>query len=431
MGVLDALRRAGRYLAWPLLFSALAALAVFVRSSALDPVYVSEVSLQAVPGPPESTRERLVGVGASDAISVGARTAVVRGERLVIEVTASAGDEAAKRATAVASEVSDAAAARSLRDLDAKVAEQRQVVAELEARLPAAPPVGRAALEQQLAEATQELLELESTPPDRLEVAAAPTRPRAPISPTPVSDAAAAFAVVLAAASFVAVVVASRSDRFLRGRLGADIAQLTDTPLLAVVSGDDDQRKEAVAAVRGALLLLPDVERLRTLAVATPDAGPAATSFVWALAQSVAALGADVVAIDANLRAPRLHDLAGGERRPGFAELLRTEVAVVEVTQGSAPRFIAAGSEVDDPMSLLTAGSLRPVLESVEGELIVVDLPAALRHGDAVAVAPATDATLVVIDPRRTRRRDLADLVRQLRLVGAHVAGVVAVVPAA
>ena len=430
MGFLDALRRAARYLVWAVLFSALAALAVFVRSSALDPVYVSEVSLQAVPGEPRSTRAGLLGVAAADAVGGGAHSAVVRGERLVIEVTASAGDEAAKRATALAAEVSDAAVRRSTSRLETAIELRRQVVTDTEAALPAATPEARPGLELALASATQELLELESTPPDRLELAAAPTTPRSPIAPTPARDAAAAFAVVLAATAFAAVVVAARSDRFLRGRLGADIAHLTDAPLLAVVAGDEEQRQEAVAAVRGALLLLPDVDRLRTLAITTPDAGVAATSLTWALAESVSALGASVVAVDANLREPRLHELAAGQRDPGFAELLRDEVTVGEVLQGVEPRFVGAGGEVGDPMSLLTAGSLRPVLESVEGELVVVDLPVALRYGDAVAVAPAADATLVVIDPRRTRRRDLADLVRQLRLVGAHVAGVVAVVPA-
>ena len=429
MAVLDALRRAGRYLAWALLFSAVAALAMFVRSSAIEPLYVSEVSLQAVPGEPESTVENVLGRAARAAADEEVRSAVVAGDRLVIEVTASTGDDAAKRATMVAAGISDAIAAGSLQRIDSDIAQQRQMVSDLEGALPAAPPEARAELEERFSAATDTLLELESTPPDRLELASTPTVPRSPVAPTPVRDATMAFALALAATSLLAVIVAARTDRFLRGRIGADVARITGSPLLAVVAGDDEQRREAVAAVRGALLLLPDVERLRTLAIATPDAGEAASALAWDLAESVASLEVPVVAVDANLRSPRLHHRADRPREPGLTDVLRSEAAVTEVIQGADPGFIGAGNPVDDPMSLLTTGDLGPVLEAVDAELVIVDLPAALRYGDAMAVAPATDATLVVVDPRRSRRRDLADLVRQLRLVGANVAGVVAVVP--
>ena len=425
---LDALRRAGRYLAWAVVFSALAALAMFVRSSAIEPVYVSEVVLRAVPGEADSTAASVLGRATAAASDEEVRSAVVLGERLIIEVDASAGDEAAKRATATAGDVSDAVAAASLRRLDASIAQQRQTVADLEGALQAAPPEARPDLERRFTAATNTLLELEATSPDRLELASAPTVPRSPVAPTPVRDAAAAFAVVLAATSLVAVVVAARTDRFLRGRIGADVARLTGSPLLAVVAGDEEQRREAVAAVRGALLLLPDVERLRTLAVATPDAGPAASSLAWSLAESVAVLDAVVVAVDANLRAPRLHTLADRERSPGLSDVLLGSEPLEAVVQEGQPGFVGAGTAVDDPMSLLTTGDLGPVIESIDAELVIVDLPAALRYGDAMAVAPAVDATVVVIDPRRSRRRDLADLVRQLRLVGAQVVGVVAVV---
>lgn len=426
--MLDALRRAGRYLLWSALFSAMAALAVFVRSSAVTPVYVSQVELRAKPGGDVSA-ETVLSRAVAAAGDEDVRSARIVGDRLVIEVAASQRDEAAKRATATAGEVSDTISAGSLRRLDADVARQRQVVLDLEARLPAAPPEARPELERQFSQATETLLAMEAATPDRLELASTPTVPDSPLGPTPARDAAVAFAAALAGSSLLALVVAARSDRFLRGRLSAEVAKLTGAPLLAVVAGDDDQRREAVAAVRGALLLLPDVERLRSLTVVTPDAGDAASGLAWDLALSVSSLDVEVVAVDANLREPRLHQLAGRERAPGLSDVLVHDLSAEMAVAGERPGLLPAGETVDDPMSLLTTGGLRPVLESIPAELVVVDLPVAMRFGDAMAVAPATDATLVVIDPRRTRRRDLADLVRQLRLVGAHVAGVVAVVP--
>lgn len=428
MALLDALRRAGRYLAWAVLFSALAALAMFIRSSAMEPVYVSKVSLQAVPGEAESTREAVLGRAAAVALDEGGRSATVTDDRLVVEVTASASDEAAKRATAVAAAISDSIAAGSLRRLDDMIARQRQLTADLQGRLPEATPEARPELERQLSEGTETLLQLEATAPDRLELAAAPTVPTSPVAPTPSRDAGIAFALTLAATSITALFAAARADRFLRRGLGADVIRLTEAPLLAVVAGEEEDRREAVAAVRGALLLLPDLDRLRTLAVITPDASRAASSLVWDLTKSVALLDAAVVAVDANLRMPRLHHLASLPRAPGLSDVLSGRTEIDGVVQGKAPGFVGAGFETDDPISLLTTGELRAVLESIDAELVIVDLPPAMRFGDAMAVAPAVDATLVVIDPRRTRRRDVADLVRQLRFVGAHVAGVVAVV---
>lgn len=449
--MLDVLRRSARPLGWALLFSGIVALAVFVRSSALDSVFVSRVQVRAVPGDPATTSSTdLLGRAAASVDSPAVREVEIERDRLFIEATATEPTEAARAAETAAASASDTIATGSLRRLDADIARQRQAVTALQAQVAAAPAPARADLEAQLSAATETLLALEATPPDRLELVGRASVPDRAEAPRPARDAAVGFAAALLLSAVFAFAAVVRSDRFARGSLSADVVRLAEAPLLAVVAGEADGRQEAVAAVRGALLLLPDLDRLRTLAVVTPDAGDAASELVWSLSASVASLDVPVCVIDANLRDPRQHLLAEISREPGFADALgepdlasgltslqrlsrsqpRTSAAELPAGEGSTGvSVVAAGAAVRDPMALLTAGTLRPLLESPPAELVVVDTPTARSFPDAVAIAPACDATLLVVDPRRSRRRDLADLARQLRLVGARVAGVVAVVP--
>jgi Mrp family chromosome partitioning ATPase len=58
-------------------------------------------------------------------------------------------------------------------------------------------------------------------------------------------------------------------------------------------------------------------------------------------------------------------------------------------------------------------------------ELILIDTPASVFFADAFAIASQCDATLIVINGRKTRRRAVRKLVAQLRQVNATPVGVV------
>jgi len=89
-------------------------------------------------------------------------------------------------------------------------------------------------------------------------------------------------------------------------------------------------------------------------------------------------------------------------------------------------RIVPAGAPVPDPVGLFAGRSFAETLDGMTwAELVVVDTPAASLFADALAIASQCDATLVVVDAERTKRRAVRNLVENLRQVSAQPIGIV------
>jgi hypothetical protein len=87
---------------------------------------------------------------------------------------------------------------------------------------------------------------------------------------------------------------------------------------------------------------------------------------------------------------------------------------------------LTAGHPVSDPAGLVGGWITTAVFPLFSrSDLVVLDTPATASHPDALALAPLCDATLLVVDPRTSRRRSCLRLLEQLRGVGANPVGVV------
>ncbi|HMO08599.1 MAG TPA: CpsD/CapB family tyrosine-protein kinase [Paracoccaceae bacterium] len=152
----------------------------------------------------------------------------------------------------------------------------------------------------------------------------------------------------------------------------------------------------------------------RRLAVTSPGPG-CGTSLVTAnLALSLARLtDGRTLAVDLNLRAPglartlalretqALHDVLTGAQ-PLEAHALR---------HGETLALALNGKQVADPGACLqaadTAAALASMIEYLDPDMALFDLPPALVADDALAVSHAMDAVLLVVDGRRTRPDDI------------------------
>lgn len=152
----------------------------------------------------------------------------------------------------------------------------------------------------------------------------------------------------------------------------------------------------------------------RRLAVTAPGPG-CGTSLVTAnLALSLARRpGSRTLAVDLNLRTPglartlalretqALHDVLTGAQ-PLEAHALR---------HGATLALALNGVPVADPGACLqsadTAAALASMIEHLDPEIALYDLPPALMADDALAVAHAVDAVLLVVDGTRTQADDV------------------------
>jgi Mrp family chromosome partitioning ATPase len=240
-----------------------------------------------------------------DAVSIEAA-----GESDLVTVTAEWGspNQAAAVANAFAAEIA------SFRRETARADIQRAIDA-LEATLPAESGTGAAA-SAAAREVRDRLLQLEALKAlqtGNVQVVEAATPPEHRSSPTPLRNAFLAGVVALLIAVFVVILMSRFSDRVddeeeLTALMGTSVlTRIPHWPGDARESSEEPAFAEAFEFLRLNLELIGHEGDSVVVAVTSPTAGEGKTTVVAWLASSLAASGAEVTALDLDLRKPELH----------------------------------------------------------------------------------------------------------------------------
>ncbi len=222
------------------------------------------------------------------------------------------------------------------------------------------------------------------------------------------------------------------------GRLGpaARRAGGSSPPLLGDPGGPG---ADAVHTVRANLELANAAVGARTIMVTSLHAGEGVSAAAANLAVALARSGRHVAIVDLDLREPSLAALFGLDDRLGVTTLARGECEVSEAllpiplthadgsgstapasngsgAVGALLEVVTAGPRSAHPTELLSSGALAAALAHMRqrAEIVLVVLPALLDVPDAALVSPRVDGLLLVLDPRRARRPELAEARRTL-----------------
>jgi non-specific protein-tyrosine kinase len=138
-----------------------------------------------------------------------------------------------------------------------------------------------------------------------------------------------------------------------------------------------------------------------------------------------------VIAIDADLRQPGLHELFGVSADDGLSSVLSGDRAQLPLldTAASGVRVLTSGPVPSNPLDLLSSEHLARVLSMARGQadFVLVDTTPAGALADAAVLARQVDGVLLVVKAGKTRR-ELARRARdQLQRVNANILGVVLV----
>lgn len=269
-----------------------------------------------------------------------------------------------------------------------------------------------------------------------IDVADTPLEPTSPSLPL---NLAWALAVGILLAGLVAFLRDQLDDTV---RVPDDLEDKLGLPLLGVIpdsegSGIADSLSdptspvaEAYGSLRGVLLYATRSGLPRLIQVTSAQPAEGKSTSAYAIASGYARQGRKVLLVDADLRRPSVHRVAGLENRRGLSSLLVSDdPASSAIVPSGEPNFsvLPSGPIPPSPTELLTAPRMAALLEELAGtyEVVVIDSPPVLGLADAPALAALVDGVVFVVEAQRGRRGALKTALRRLKAVDAMLLGAV------
>jgi len=187
---------------------------------------------------------------------------------------------------------------------------------------------------------------------------------------------------------------------------------------------------ESLRAIRSQLMLRWFARGHRALAVLGADPEDGAALFAANLAVVFSQLGEQTLLVDANLRAPRQHEVFGLRARQGLSDLLagRADLDMVLRVGGFVDlSVLPAGTLPPNPQELLSRDTFRTLDTSLASryDVVLYDLAPFGAGADALAVAARAGGVLLAVRKDHTRVAQLARMAEQLAEAGAEVVGAV------
>jgi succinoglycan biosynthesis transport protein ExoP len=297
---------------------------------------------------------------------------------------------------------------------------------------------------QSLLSVSQQLRVIRDTGGNQVSVYAPATVPKSPIGPHPTRT---ALIAALVALIFVAAVIFAYDYADDTLRSPEEIEEVVGAPILGLVerfarSGAqkglvtrDAPRSLAAEAYR---LIRTNVEFTnvdaprRTLLVTSALANEGKTTTASNLANVIAEGGRSVILLDADLRNPSIHRLFSLDRLAnGLTNLLISSHELNGYGAHPIPNsqlvVVPSGPKPPNAADLLGSSRMRQVMEHLktEADLIILDAPPLLPVADSTILATTVDGVVLVVDPQRTKRRELKKAREAIEAVGGRIVGVV------
>lgn len=228
-----------------------------------------------------------------------------------------------------------------------------------------------------------------------------------------------------------------RRQRWLKLFPGQEAPSLSGNQALVMLENPTGVEAEGYRVLRANLDFVNPEGRAQSIMVASALEGEGKSEMVANLALAFARSGRRVALVDLDLRRPTLHRLFELSGSHGVADVaagvVELDEALVRVPlERGFNAYPIAGNNPHDRsaiLEVLPAGSVSPdagefigtqalgeILQGLRqrADLILVDTPAMLRVGDAMAVSSQVEALLVVVRHKAIRRPILKELRRVL-----------------
>jgi capsular exopolysaccharide synthesis family protein len=137
-----------------------------------------------------------------------------------------------------------------------------------------------------------------------------------------------------------------------------------------------------------------------------------------------------VIAVDCDLRRPKMHSLTSIQLQPGVSEILRGEAKLDAVLQkASIPNLaiLAAGKPPANPSELIGSTKMRSLLEELTEKFdnVLFDTPPVMAVTDAGLLGATADGVLLIVKAESTKRDIVLRAETLLRGANARLVGCV------
>lgn len=290
------------------------------------------------------------------------------------------------------------------------------------------------------------------------------TVPDAPLSPKPLRSAAIGLALGLFAALGLTFLLelldtSVRSDtdvaELLRQPILARIPRITkrllDQSALVTLTEPQGGSAEAFRMLRTNLSFMNVDGDVRSVLLTSCLQGEGKSVTIANLAVTLALGGKKVIVVDADLRRPRMHKYFGLQNDRGVSTVVTGQtllndalqaVLVVPQAAGNGMGYAdrAAGSDAKSRLFVLPSGPQTPnpgeivsskhlagVIEvlAAQADIVLVDSPAMLAVGDALALADKVDGLMFLVEPDVVRKQQLTQAREQLDKLPCKLIGVI------
>ncbi|BAY25123.1 capsular exopolysaccharide family protein [Calothrix sp. NIES-2100] len=180
------------------------------------------------------------------------------------------------------------------------------------------------------------------------------------------------------------------------------------------------------------ILLLGSDTPIRSLVISSAGQGDGKSTIATQLAQAAAAMGQRVLLVDANLRAPSLHNRVGLMNIQGLTDVISQDLDwhnVIEPSPLEDNMFVMpAGPIPPDSVRLLASQKMHNLMEElqVSYDLVIYDTPPLLGFADAHLLAANTDGLVLVAGLGKLKRTALQQALEQIQISGTPLLGLIA-----
>jgi capsular exopolysaccharide synthesis family protein len=202
------------------------------------------------------------------------------------------------------------------------------------------------------------------------------------------------------------------------------------SPTLLISKNASSAVRDAYAVLRTNLIFSSADSAGRAILVTSAGPGAGKTTTLANLSLALAYNGAKVLAMDADLRKPTLHQHFGLQKTPGLSDLIGCKITASQAIQSTRVdrlQVLTCGYVPPNPAELLGHPMMRQVLEAVRSryEWVLLDTPPVVGMADAAVLSPLVDGVVILVAAETAKKPAVERAIDQVRGVGGKVLGVV------